>query len=51
MEKPKQASGIRLGVGLLRVSTDRQFAEGESIESKQRDFNNRSYLMWADSMM
>jgi hypothetical protein len=26
-------------------------AEGESIESKQRDFNNRSYLMWADSMM
>lgn len=25
--------------------------EGESIESKQRDFNNRSYLMWADSMM
>ncbi len=25
--------------------------ESESIESKQRDFNNRSYLMWAHSMM
>lgn len=36
MKKAKQASGIRLGVGLLRVSTDRQFAEGESIENQQR---------------
>ncbi len=27
---------IRLGIGLFRVSTDRQFQEGESIETQQR---------------
>ena len=28
-----------------------QPGDGEQIESKQKDFNNRSYLMWASSIM
>ncbi len=36
MTPPNSASAIRFGVALLRVSTDRQFAEGESIETQRR---------------
>lgn len=36
MAKLPPASAQRLGVALLRVSTDRQFQEGESIENQRR---------------
>ena len=36
MNKHQKASQQRLGVALLRVSTDRQFQEGESIEAQRR---------------
>lgn len=36
MNKQNSSSHLRLGVALLRVSTDRQFQEGESIETQRR---------------
>jgi len=36
MTHPKPISAPRFGVALLRVSTDRQFQEGESIETQRR---------------
>lgn len=36
MTQNQSASGIRFGVALLRVSTDKQFQEGESIEAQRR---------------
>ena len=36
MAHPRPASSQRFGVALLRVSTDRQFQEGESIDTQRR---------------